>query len=218
MPKADMLERQRQLAGPDFLFAAKLTRTLTHEVDPLTWRAQARLFRQGVAPLLQARQLAAVLVQLPPSFDYAVPHRRYLNELLTELEGLPLAVEFRHKSWLQDAVFAGLAERRVTLVAVDEPQLPDLLPPLDLVTNPDLFYVRFHGRNAQGWGSGKMQLQFDYDYSNAQLREWVKTRIRPMAERARRGVLFFNNHVRGQAPRNAQALLSLLRDEELQVR
>lgn len=218
MPQAEMLERQRQMVGPDFLFAAKLTRTLTHEVDPLAWRAQAQAFRRGLAPLVQARQLAAVLVQLPPAFDYAVPHRRYLNDLFTELAGLPLAVEFRHKSWLHDTVFAGLAERRVTLVAVDEPQLPDLLPPLSIVTNPDLFYVRFHGRNARGWRSGNMQLQFDYAYPNAQLREWVDERIRPMAEHARRGVLFFNNHVRGQAPRNAQALLALLRDEDLQVR
>ncbi|NTV53592.1 MAG: DUF72 domain-containing protein [Candidatus Firestonebacteria bacterium] len=218
MPRADMLERQRQMVPPDFWFAAKLTRTLTHEVDPRGWRAQALAFRQGVAPLVQARQLAAVLVQLPPSFDYAVPHRRYLNDLLTELEGLPLAVEFRHKSWLQDAVFAGLAERRVTLVTVDEPQLPDLLPPLTLVTNPDLLYVRFHGRNTQGWRSGKMQLQFDYDYSGAELREWATERIRPMAERAGRGVLFFNNHVRGQAPRTAQALKKTLVAEGLPVR
>jgi uncharacterized protein YecE (DUF72 family) len=218
MPQADMLERQRQAAGPGFLFAAKLTRTLTHEVDPRAWRAQALAFRQGVAPLVQARQLAAVLVQLPPSFDYAVPHRRYLNDLFTELEGLPLAVEFRHKSWLQDVVFAGLAERRVTLVAVDEPALPDLLPPLAVVTNPDLFYVRFHGRNARGWRSGKMQLQFDYDYPPAELREWVEARIRPMAEKARRGVLFFNNHVRGQAPRNAQTMLTLLQDADLRAR
>lgn len=35
-------------------------------------------------------------------------------------------------------------------------------------------------------------------------------RLRRLVERAKTGVLFFNNHVRGQAPRNAQKLLALL--------
>ena len=63
-----------------------------------------------------------------------------------------------------------------------------------------------------------MQSQFDYDYPDTELRAWVNEHIRTMAEKARRGVIFFNNHVRGQAPRNAQALLQLLQDEDLQVR
>ncbi|MEZ4549440.1 MAG: hypothetical protein R2874_02910 [Desulfobacterales bacterium] len=28
------MDRMRRAAGPNFLFAAKLTRTLTHEIDP----------------------------------------------------------------------------------------------------------------------------------------------------------------------------------------
>ena len=35
-------------------------------------------------------------------------------------------------------------------------------------------------------------------------------RLRRLVERAKTGVLFFNNLVRGQAPRNAQKLLALL--------
>ena len=38
MPKAAAIERMRQHAPPGFRFAAKLTRTLTHEVDPDQWR------------------------------------------------------------------------------------------------------------------------------------------------------------------------------------
>ncbi|MFH1993344.1 MAG: DUF72 domain-containing protein [Pseudomonadota bacterium] len=100
-------------------------------------------------------------------------------------------------------------------MAIDAPNLPGLFPALDVVTNPDLFYVRFHGRNAKGWRSGNMQLQFDYSYSDDELRQWVETKIEPMSTRARRGVLFFNNHVRAQAPENAQRMTRLLKEHGL---
>ncbi|MBN2171655.1 MAG: DUF72 domain-containing protein, partial [Candidatus Krumholzibacteriota bacterium] len=75
-----------------------------------------------------------------------------------------------------------------------------------------LFYVRFHGRNARGWGSGHMQQQFDYDYREAELREWVAGPIPRMAARAAGGVAFFNNHVRAQAPRNAATMRDLFEE------
>jgi uncharacterized protein YecE (DUF72 family) len=115
-------------------------------------------------------------------------------------------------------VFTGLAQRKTTLVSVDEPDLAGLFPPLDVVTNPDLFYIRFHGRNATGWRSGNMQNQFDYDYADDELREWSEGRIVCMAEKARNGVVFFNNHVRGQAPRNAGKLMEQLAEQGLMDR
>jgi len=126
------------------------------------------------------------------------------------LAGLPLAVEFRHKSWLHDTVFAGLAERRVTLVAVDEPQLPDLLPPLSIVTNPDLFYVRFHGRNDKDWyGNTPGADRYKYDYSERELREWLP-KIESLAAQTGQVLLFFNNCHSGQAAKNAKRLKKLL--------
>jgi uncharacterized protein YecE (DUF72 family) len=216
MPRAEAIERMRQKAPPDFLFAAKLTRTLTHEIDPQQWRQQADRFRDGISPLIQSRQLLAVLLQLPPDFHRTEANRRYLASLLDRLAGLPLAVEFRHRSWAEDRVFAELERRRVTLVAVDEPAWPALFPPLALVTNPELFYIRFHGRNADGWRSGNMQKKFDYDYTEAELQEWVEEKIITMAGQA--GVAFFNNHVNAQAPRNAALLTRLLRQEGLDVK
>ena len=93
------------------------------------------------------------------------------------------------------------------------PNLPHLFPPLDVVTNPDLFYIRFHGRNTRGWQSGKMQQQFDYDYSDNELREWTDATIESMSRQATSGVIFFNNHFRGQAPRNAERMIELLTEQ-----
>lgn len=207
MARADAVSRMVSKAPEHLLFAAKLTRTMTHERD-VNWREQLALFLKGIVPL--KKRLAAILVQFPPDFQRTVSHRNYLAALLDGLQELPVAVEFRHVSWAVDSVFAELERRQVSLVVVDEPELPGLFPALDVVTNPSLFYVRFHGRNREGWRSGNMQKKFNYDYSEEELCHWADKYIGSMTSRAERGVLFFNNHVRAQAPRNAQKLAQIL--------
>ena len=215
MPKAQTIAQMLKKVPETFSFAAKLTRTMTHEIDPDRWRGEAALYRDGISPLIQSGQLAAILLQFPPFFTRTSKNRVYLSALLDALSGMPLAVEFRHSSWADERVFSGLEQRRATLVAVDEPDLPGLFPRLDVVTNPDFFYIRFHGRNAGGWRSGSMQKQFDYDYTDAELSQWTDKKIINMAGRARKGFLFFNNHVRAQAPRNATMLIQQLAERGL---
>ncbi len=209
MPREDAMKRMVKKIPAGFLFAAKLTRTMTHERKD-DWQEQLRQYRTGVAPLLKS--LVAVLIQLPPDFDRSRANRYYLAGLLDGLHGLPVAVEFRHASWAADSVFAELQRRRVTLVAVDEPALPGLFPPLDVVTNPDLFYVRFHGRNQRGWHTSNMQKKFDYNYHKSELEEWGLGNIAAMSRSASKGIIFFNNHVRAQAPRNARELQHILKN------
>lgn len=217
MPRADAIERQRQLAPPDFLFAAKLTRTLTHDIDPEHWESQVTSYCEGIFPLKLNRQLLCLLIQFPTSFDRTRKNREYLAKLLDSLNDLPLAVEFRHRSWANDRVFAELERRHVTLVNVDIPEISYLFPSLDVVTNPDLFYVRFHGRNAKGWRSGNMNQQFDYNYTEDELIQWVETRIIPMSHGTKNGILFFNNHFRGQAPKNAEKMAEVMKQQRLSV-
>ena len=81
---------------------------------------------------------------------------------------------------------------------MDAPDVPDLFPKLDVVTNPDLFYIHFHGRNAEGWGSGNMQKQFDYDYGSLEIQQWagiIKDNIMPNALAGR---IFFNLYMKYQ--------------------
>jgi uncharacterized protein YecE (DUF72 family) len=210
MPKAPAIERMCTKVPKNFKFAAKLTRTMTHEVKKGQWAKEVMLYRQGIEPLIQHQKLLCVLIQLPPYFKRSITFRNYLAALLDELAGLPVAVEFRHDSWANDKVFSELERRKVTLVSVDEPDLPDLFPQLDVITNPDLFYIRFHGRNSKGWRSGNMQKQFDYDYVHWELAQWATTIKTDIMRKAAGGGIFFNNHVRGQAPKNALHLIDLL--------
>ncbi len=210
MPRAEAVERQRQKASSAFLFAAKLTRVLTHEIEPEQWPEQADQYRKGIAPLIKSGQLSAILIQLPPYFARTLANRRHLAALLDKLQGLPLAVEFRHRSWAVDRVFQELERRGITLVTVDTPALPSLFPSLDVVTNPQLLYIRFHGRNVSGWRSDNMQKKFDYHYSDEELQTLIVEKIIPMSSQARKGIIFFNNHVRAQAAENALQMIKLL--------
>lgn len=217
LPRAETIERRRRQVPLHFRFAAKLTRSLTHEIDFQRCPSLASGYRDGVAPLTQTGQLAAVLVQLPPTFDRTRRHRRLLAALLDLLRDLPLAVEFRHRSWAEDRVLQELERRRIALVVADGPPLPDRFPALAAVTNPELFYVRFYGRNARGWRSNKASARFDYDYSEQELREWIEDPIERLGSRARTGILFFANHTRGQAPKNARRMMALLREKGMAV-
>ena len=210
MPKAQAVARMTDQVPEGFKFAVKLTRTLTHEVHATQWIKDVLAFRQGIAPIVEKGMLLAVLVQLPPYFHRTPEQRAYLGHLLDELSGLPVAVEFRHPSWAHERVEQEFARRRITQVTVDAPALPHLFPRIARVTNPDLFYLRLHGRNSQGWRSGKMQKQFDYDYTEQELRELAAVIREDLAPGTRTGAVFFNNHVRGQAPKNCLRLAAIL--------
>ncbi len=207
MARPEAMSRLVASSPKHFLFAAKLTRTLTHERRD-DWRRQLRLYRKGIAPL--GRQLAAVLIQLPPDFERSMANRSYLAELLDGLYGLPVAVEFSHVSWATDTVFAGLEKRKITLVTVDQPEIPHRFPSLDVVTNPTFFYVRFHGRNHSGWLSSNIQKKFDYNYSLEELKGFHRAYTQKMSFQAEQGMVFFNNHVRAQAPQNAKLYRKIL--------
>jgi uncharacterized protein YecE (DUF72 family) len=85
------------------------------------------------------------------------------------------------------------------------------------VVCPAVLYARLYGRNAAGWRAGHLQRRFDYRYGAAQLAEWIDVRMAAMAGCARRGLIFFNNHVRAQAVADAGQLIRLLGERGLAV-
>lgn len=202
--------------GGELDFSIKAHESLTHRVDPETWRDSLRAYRAGIVPLAESGRLAAVLLQFPYSFHYTPANRRYLDALLGEMSGLPLAVEFRIAEWHNNRVFDALRKRGVAFCSVDEPALKGLPPPLDIVTAP-LAYVRFHGRNDRAWWGSDAAARFDYLYDEKELRGWIP-RIKSMMASAEKMRIYFNNHRRGQAPANALLLRRLLAEEGIEAR
>ncbi len=173
-----------------FRFAAKFPRTITHEQRLRGTDAELARFLAVLAPLREAGRLVAALLQLPPSLRFEPePVRAFYERLPREL---PVAVEFRERSWLVPESYALLREFGLANVVVDGPHLPPALE----VTAP-FAYVRWHGRGTPLW--------YDYRYSAAELAEWGP-RVRALAERTEAVYGFFNNHFRGDAALNCRSL------------
>ena len=211
-PSPRTLERMVAATPLGFTFAVKAHRSMTHEIGE-SWEKDIDSFRSGVQPMMDAGRLAAVLLQFPYSFKYTPESRSRLAALCGKLEGLPLAVEFRTSEWLKEQVFDGLRQRGVSLVSVDEPDLPKLLRPTTETTG-SLGYVRFHGRNKAAWWTGDNASRYNYLYNRDELEEWVQ-RIRQIIEGVPLLLLFFNNHWRGNAAQNAREMRLLLEERGL---
>jgi uncharacterized protein YecE (DUF72 family) len=84
------------------------------------------------------------------------------------------------------------------------------MPPLDAVTRRGLAYLRAHGRNADGYVSGRSVAErFGWRYSDAELVE-IRGRAEGLAERAEQVRLHFNNNRGSDAPVAAERMRDLL--------
>jgi uncharacterized protein YecE (DUF72 family) len=134
--------------------------------------------------------MGCFLFQLPPSFHYS---RARLERILSQLDpGRRNVVEFRHRSWWQEQVFAAFRARGTIFCSCSGPWLPD-----ELVKTADDVYIRFHG--IRQW--------YRHDYSAKELTVWAE---RIKASGARRVWVYFNNDRDGYAIKNARALLRRL--------
>lgn len=142
-----------------------------------------------IADLLGPR-MGCFLFQLPPSFRYSADRlKRIIGQLDPARRNV---VEFRHKSWWNDRVYAACSDAGVIFCSCSGPRLPD-----ELVKTADEVYVRFHGTTQ--W--------YRHDYSDAELKVWAD---RIKASKAKRVWAYFNNDRQGFAIKNARQLLKML--------
>jgi uncharacterized protein YecE (DUF72 family) len=208
MPKAAQLAKMLADGGPGLTFAIKAYQNLTHCIDPASWEGEAKTYLEAVEPLREAGRLEAVLFQFPHSFRYEADKRRYLDKLLACFAGVPAAVEFRNAEWINDRVIDGLRKRGAALVSLDMPDLKGLPPALDVLTAP-FAYIRLHGRNKETWWGSDSTARYDYLYADKELEAWGD-RIKRIAVKADRMLVYFNNHAKGQAVENGQTLVKML--------
>ncbi len=208
IPKPRVFAGMAERVPDHFGFYLKLHQEVTHKREQPVASIQELL--QAVEPLKERGMLRGFLAQFPYSFKDSPEARSYLVRLADfwgKLEE-PLFLEFRHMSWFKPVVFASLANHRLGFVNVDLPPLPNLPVPTAEATN-GFGYVRFHGRNAAAWWGADGGKRYDYEYSEAELQEWIP-RIREIAKKARRTVIFMNNCHMGAAAKNAKMALHLL--------
>jgi uncharacterized protein YecE (DUF72 family) len=193
LPRVDAVARWVEQSPPDFLFAVKASRYLTHIKRLRDLGPGLERFLECIEPLLGSPKLGPLLWQLPPTF------RRDDERLADALARLPRelrhCIEFRDASWFAQETYAVLREYGVALAIGDRPQVNDFQTH---ELTADWTYVRFHAGTRGRRGN----------YSDSELREWA-ARLRTWS-RTHEVFAYFNNDWEGFAPRNAVRLRELL--------
>jgi len=177
---------------PGFRMTVKAPRALTHArklYAPEYWITRI----QRSVGLLGDR-LGVVLAQLPPGL--ARDDARLAYFLQRWPAELPLAVEFRHDSWVDDAVFALLEQHHAAYVVMSGARLPCVLR-----ATTGFVYVRLHGPDPDHLYGGS--------YSDDSMRWWAD-RISEWLGQGRDVYAYFNNDADANAVHNAATLRSLL--------
>ena len=192
LPSSDVFRHWHDQAPHDFLYALKLSRTITHLKKLNNAEESLQRFIEHARPL--GRHRGPLLIQLPPRWR---PNPERLDAFLGLLpRGWRAAVEVRDAHWLCEAVHSVLRRHRVPLV------IHDLIESHPWIETADWIYLRFHGGPAGDYAG---------DYSEAALRE-VAERIRDALERGLDVFAYFNNDVGGHAFHNALTLRRLIEE------
>jgi uncharacterized protein YecE (DUF72 family) len=185
--------------------------------SPAMLESIAGRFRDSLSPLISAGKLGVIVFQFPPWFQYSTAHMDRLVDCKRLMQGLDIAVEFRHGSWLlperAKPLLRFLSENSLTYVSADEPQYGNLatVPFMPAVTT-DIAYFRFHGRNRENWLKRGIEtsLRYDYLYSDSELEEFAPPVIKSAAT-AQTVFTMFNNCNGASAVKNAISFKELLK-------
>ena len=178
----------RQANGWDFVYSVKVCGLITHTLQFVGTERYIQDF--GFIGDLLGSRMGCFLYQLPPSFKYTADR---LSSIIAQLEPRRRnVVEFRHRSWWNDEVFAAFRQAGIIFCSCSGPKLPD-----ELIRTADDIYIRFHGTNR--W--------YRHDYSPDELLCWAN-RIRESG--AKRVWAYFNNDHDCYAPKNAHQMLQIL--------
>jgi uncharacterized protein YecE (DUF72 family) len=187
---------------------------LPEEITTELWRR----FRAVLEVLRAGGRLGAVHMQFAPWVALHPETFAYLEHCRAMLAGFTVAIEFRNPTWFQSPrhtarTLAFERENGFVNVVVDEPQgIPNTIPAVWEVTNPDLAIVRLHGRNHGTWnrkGLSVSSQRFNYDYDETELRE-LASDVKALAPKAAATHVLFNNTYQDQGQRGARTLTTLL--------
>lgn len=176
-----------------------------------------KIFLNSLWSLKDAGKLGVLLLQLSPAFSPRKHELSELDPLLLALEDYAVAVELRNRHWaVGDQLKMTreyLTKHHASFVNVDAPADEHFtIMPADLneITNPDVAYLRLHGRDAKAYLIGKtVAARFNYDYSDAEI-DKVAERSRRLAQSARDVHVVFNNNALDYAPRAAAKMRKAL--------
>jgi uncharacterized protein YecE (DUF72 family) len=181
--KKSTFEKWEKAVNKNFLFSIKLHRFFTHFRKLKLNKDDKRILKETIESYkVLGKNLGPILIQLPPSLKKDL---NVLEKFFKNFRNLRLAIEFRHKSWLDKETYNFLKEKKVAFVISDSPRWPT-----DIVKTTDFVYIRFHG---------KPHL-FASKYEKEELQRYAKEikKLKPKTLFA-----YFNNDAEGYAVEDA---------------
>src|ERR1700712_4633041 len=119
--------RWARLVPPDFRFAVKIPKEITHVRKLVGCREPLAKFLDEVHSL--GPKLAVLLVQLPPKLSFEASVAEDFFALLASLTSAQPVCEPRHPSWFAEAPDAFLDRSRIVRVAADPAPVPSAALP-----------------------------------------------------------------------------------------
>ena len=190
LPTPEAFVAWRETAAPNFCFAVKGSRFLTHN-KKLKEPEQALQNLLPRAELL-GEKLGPILFQLPPRWKLNLERLELFLEALPEYNRY--AFEFREPSWNRDEVYKVLRHHNVAYCIYE---LAGIHTPFVVTAN--FAYVRLHGPDGKYQGC----------YAEDRLKGWAE-RIADWNTQLKAIYVYFDNDDSGYAPRNALELKQLV--------
>jgi len=205
MPDAKTVRAWMERTPPQFTFALKMLKEVTHERRLRDAGDLARQFLDRAREL--GPKLGPILLQMGP--DFSPEELPALEQFLPALPpDVRFAVELRQSRWMRPDVLprllALLTAHRIALALNDGRWIArDAM--LDLAEQPtaDFLYVRWMGPDREI--TDYSRIQFD---RSEELRAWAEVLRRVAHTKDIYG--FFNNHFAGHSPANAREMQRLL--------
>jgi uncharacterized protein YecE (DUF72 family) len=186
LPAKSVFLSWRTMAPPDFLFAVKGSRFITHMKKLLDPEHSFNKFFEHISALEE--KLGPVLFQLPPRWKINV--QRFESFLKVIPIHLRVAFEFRDTSWYDEAIYALLRKYNCAFCIYE---LAGHLSPT--VVSAAFIYVRLHGPGGKYEGS----------YGDDVLLAWAK-KIKGWMSKGLDVFVYFDNDQHAYATGDARRL------------
>jgi uncharacterized protein YecE (DUF72 family) len=219
IPEPTTVKRWYRSTPPQFIFAAKIPRTITHEKVLVDCDGDLQEFLKAMEPL--ADKLGPLLFAFS-RFDERKFRNgtEFLNLLKPFLRKLPrdhkFAVEIKNRNWLDGSFVEVLRQHNVALALIDHVNVPrpwEMRKPADLIT-ADFLYVRWVGDldsievQTKTWN--KVVIDRRKDLTN--WIEFIRRYIRPNS------YAYANNSYSGYAPGTVKLFWDLAKEKRIDFR
>jgi len=191
LPNESTFDNWRDSTPPDFLYAVKGSRFITHMIK----LKDAQRGLTNFMPLAErlGDKLGPILWQLPPGWKVNVER---LEEFLSILPSQHrYTFELRNETWMTDQVLEVLRKYNAAFCIYE---LAGYHSPIEITA--DWTYVRLHGPT---------RFKYQGSYKDEQMEEWAE-RIRSWSRKMKAIYVYFDNDDRAYAVDNALTLKKML--------